>query len=119
MNEAQLKIAEYFKLDDLNDFVLKQKSDRVSVLFTSIYDLHAVLGSGSFGIVCKVTHRKSGQIMAIKIAELCEIRPSAAALALQNEYRMLTEQLHHPNIVRVIPADESYFNYFIMQMELG
>ena len=32
---------------------------------------------------------------------------------------MLTEQLKHDNIIRVIPAEESYFNYFIMQMELG
>jgi len=63
--------------------------------------LQRILGAGGFGVVCEAICKETGRQLAIKITQYNSKQPSAAALALEHEYRLLTEELSHPNIIKV------------------
>lgn len=63
----QDKIFAYLKVLDLNDLVLYRQEEgpnenqlnppQTTVMFSSLYILHNILGAGGFGVVCEVTCR--------------------------------------------------------------
>ena len=57
--------------------------------------------------------------MALKLCLLDEHKLSSGALTLMNEYKLLTEELSHPNIIKTYPKENRWENVFLMQMELG
>ena len=75
-----------------------------------------MLGAGGFGVVAEVFCRKTYQLLAVKITSK---KSSDATQALQNEKHLLTEELSHPNIIKVKNSGENFTNYLIMEMELG
>jgi serine/threonine protein kinase len=57
-----------------------------------------VIGVGSYGVVAEVKEILTSRNLAIKISQYDKSKPSQQSLALEREYKILT-QLHHPNII--------------------
>jgi serine/threonine protein kinase len=87
--------------------------------FSSLYDLKRILGAGGFGVVCYVRCRETQRNIALKITQWNSQTPSQSAQQLSHEYKMLSSQLNHPNIIKVFQQEQRFSNYFIMEMELG
>ena len=124
------KIRQYLQVDDLQELVLiprdiDQNGDETSlertnsnnfvVKFSTLYEFKRILGVGGFGVVCQVKCKETMRELAVKITQW----NSKSAIALSHESKMLSQQLNHPNIIKVYPQEERFSNYCIMEMELG
>lgn len=86
--------------------------------FEKIYEEGKVLGAGITGSVKTVTHRKTGEIYAMKSINLARIN-KAQLKELRNEIRIL-RQLDHPNIVRLYETfEDKKAIYLIMELCTG
>jgi calcium/calmodulin-dependent protein kinase I len=86
--------------------------------FSDVYNVQKVLGVGSYGVVAEVTEISTCRKLAIKICEYDKDKPSPSALALEREYKILT-QLSHRNIIHVYQNEQKFSNYYIMELEMG
>lgn len=77
-----------------------------------------MLGVGSYGVVAEVIEIATSRNLAIKICQYNIDEPSPSALALEREYKMLTQLSHH-NIIHVYQTEQKFLNYYIMEMEMG
>lgn len=91
------------------------------VKFSSLYRLVRILGAGGYGIVAEVVCLQTERRLALKITSYSPNHISSGARSLLNEYKLLTEELSHPNIIKVFrrSLEQNYSNYIIMEMELG
>jgi cyclin-dependent kinase 7 len=64
------------------------------------YDKREVFGEGTYGVVNEALDKTTGQTVAIKKLRQCRTRDGASAGALR-EIKLLQE-LHHPNIIKMI-----------------
>lgn len=125
-----LKVFEKMDVEDLREIMLVtidseieeeeglQQSDYNLLKFSDVYDVKRVLGVGSYGVVAEVIEISTSRNLAIKICQYNKAEPSPSALALEREYKMLT-QLSHPNIIHVYQHEQKFFNYYIMELEMG
>jgi serine/threonine protein kinase len=63
------------------------------------------IGAGGMGAVFKARHRKSGQVVAVKVIRKERLDSPAAMRRFQREIRAVA-QLNHPNIVRFFHAED-------------
>jgi len=68
------------------------------------YNVHEVLGSGSFGIVRRCTNRKTGEELAVKTIAKSKINDVET---LKREISILQE-VHHPHIIRLVDVYEDF-----------
>jgi serine/threonine protein kinase len=85
---------------------------------SSTYDLGKVLGTGNFATVRLGTHRKTGELVAVKIIEKKRfaMQSDFSFASLQSEVEIL-RRMNHPNIIRVIDVFDSD-KAFTMVLEL-
>jgi serine/threonine protein kinase len=78
------------------------------------------LGKGSFGKVCKVIHRHSGQPYAIKFISKEQLSQLKMEDQIRNEIEIM-QVAQHPNIVRLVTYfEDDSFIYLVMELaEVG
>lgn len=64
------------------------------------------IGQGSFAIVKRVTHKKSGHLVALKIYEKKNLQKQIASLSLHREIYVLAS-IYHQNIMRLYEVVDS------------
>lgn len=85
-------------------------------LTTQDFKKETDLGKGSFGKVCKVVHRASNQVYAIKFMEKSKILQLKMVDQLKNEIEIM-QSVQHPNIVRLITYfEDQNFIYLVMEL---
>jgi len=89
--------------------------DRTKCELTTIgaYDVHELLGSGSFGDVKRVVHRESGREYACKIMSLHKIKVNNLGAQVKREISVL-RQLDHVNVVKLIEVLKNKKHMFII-----
>jgi len=65
------------------------------------YHVHAVIGTGGMGAVCRATDERLGRQVAIKVLTLAPGDPDEAAVLRQRFHReaRAAAALRHPNVV--------------------
>jgi len=79
--------------------------------FTTNYKIGAEIGSGSFGVVRKCTHIKTGQIRAVKLINKDPINSESESIKKELE---ILRTLDHPNIVKLYEYYEDARRYYIV-----
>lgn len=93
---------------------LKGKPDRVGD-----YELHQVLGEGSFGKVKVARHVSTSELFAVKIVGKCSISDIEEAERVYRETAILTT-LRHENVIRLCEViDTSSKVYLVMEFARG
>jgi serine/threonine protein kinase len=64
--EYQHKLLSHLGLADISHLVFETQ-DHPDIQINQIYEVHSLLGAGSYGLVFKVTCRKTNRQIAIKI----------------------------------------------------
>ncbi|MBI4862051.1 MAG: protein kinase [Candidatus Riflebacteria bacterium] len=67
--------------------------------FHARYDVHGLLGEGSFGVIVRATQRATGREVAIKI--LSALKEPSARERFLREGRLLAK-VHHPGVVEIL-----------------
>lgn len=129
--DLKAKVLEKMNVENLNEIVLIPKdaevafnedsfarSDSLFIKFSEVYELHKVLGVGSYGVVAEVTELATHRKIAIKMCQYNPLEMSQSALTLEREYSLMKD-LSHPNIIKVFKTEQKYLNYFILEMEMG
>ena len=78
--------------------------------FAADYKIGSEIGSGSFGVVRKCTHLKTGQVRAVKIIHKDFI---AEAAVVTKEMEIL-KNLDHPNILKLYEHYEDARKYYVV-----
>jgi len=86
-------------------------------LTTQDFKKEADLGRGSFGKVCKVIHRISGNAYAIKFITKSQIEQLKMIEQLKTEIEIM-QVIEHPHVVRLVTYFEDA-NFIYLVMELG
>jgi calcium-dependent protein kinase len=77
------------------------------------YDLISKIGTGTFGKVYKVRHKKTKQFRAMKVVKLDTINYQDDEHAFLKEIEMLS-QLDHPNIIKIYEYFKDDLNYYVI-----
>jgi serine/threonine protein kinase len=75
----------------------------MTVLLSSRYELHSVLGHGGMATVYRATDSVSGDLVAVKVFHPA-VELAGADVRRRREVALL-EALDHPNLVRIVDAD--------------
>ncbi len=106
-NNRKSKILEVSTLQNLQMKVGKETLIKISTdSINKNYVIVGELGSGSYGTVKKVKHKKLGELRAMKII-------SKKSESSQNEVEIL-RKISHPNIVNIFEIYEDSKKYYIM-----
>ena len=91
---------------------------RGKMIFLGNYVLQKCLGKGGMGEVFKATHRRTCQVVAIKV--LRELREADRALRRFWQEAKLASSLNHPNIVAILDAGQDHgVNFLVMELVEG
>ncbi|EGR29125.1 hypothetical protein IMG5_162280 [Ichthyophthirius multifiliis] len=76
------------------------------------YKTGEILGEGAFGLVCKVTHKNTGMVRAMKTLK-------KSSVIKEEEERLFSEMnilknLDHPNILKLIELFQDSKNYYLI-----
>jgi Ca2+-binding EF-hand superfamily protein len=80
--------------------------------FSDIYEVNSTLGEGLFGVVKKGVHKKTNQIVAVKIILKEKLQPGEIDL-IRTEIDLM-KLFRHPNIVKLIDHFECSENIYIV-----
>ncbi|KAI3644222.1 hypothetical protein MP228_010386 [Amoeboaphelidium protococcarum] len=99
----------------MGDLTLPKSAD----LIGGCYKLDKTIGEGTYGKVKLAIDTRSGQKVAVKILEKCNIKSQKQVARIQREIRFL-KLLHHPNIVKVYDVVETQDRiYIVMEYATG
>lgn len=73
----------------------------------------SLLGTGGYAEVRRAKHKKTGQLVAIKIYEKFRLLDSQVKANLVKEIKVLG-RLNHPNIVRLYESIDSFSNVYLI-----
>ena len=73
----------------------------------------SLLGTGGYAEVRRAKHKKTGQLVAIKIYEKFRLLESQVKANLVKEIKVLGK-LNHPNIVRLYESIDTYSNVYLI-----
>jgi calcium-dependent protein kinase len=84
-----------------------------SGLPSEYYELVTILGEGSFGTVCEVVHKFTGEIRVMKIISKDILSKGYTMKDLEAEINIL-KKLDHPNIIKVFESFQDSSNFYII-----
>jgi Ca2+-binding EF-hand superfamily protein len=100
------------KLDAKNVWVSNIKKSVGYENFADFYDVNQLLGEGLFGIVKKAIHKKTNQIVAVKIINKDKLRSGEIDL-IRTEIDLM-KLFQHPNIVKLVDHFENAESIYIV-----
>lgn len=100
------------KIEDLQINVAKVVVER-KCSPSEMYDLIKELGSGTFGKVCKVQHKQSKELRAMKIISKNMVNDKVEYEQIEFEINIL-KRLDHPNILKLFEFFQDDINYYIV-----
>lgn len=77
------------------------------------YTIQRVLGTGHYGVVCAATHKKTGELYAIK--SLDKAHPEYNDADVRNEVAVLCRVCDHPNIATLYEVYEDAEHVYLVQ----
>jgi calcium-dependent protein kinase len=80
---------------------------------SEMYDLIKELGSGAFGKVCKVQHKQTKELRAMKIISKDLANAGMEYEQIESEINIL-KRLDHPNILKLFEFFQDDMNYYIV-----
>lgn len=100
------------KLDAKNVWVSNIKKAIGYEQFADFYDVNQTLGEGLFGIVKKAIHKKTNQVVAVKIINKDKLRSGEIDL-IRTEIDLM-KLFQHPNIVKLLDHFENADSIYIV-----
>ena len=104
ISKDKIKAFYFSKLDVKTNWLSLIKKSIGYENFSDIYNVESTLGEGLFGTVKKGIHRKTNEIVAVKIIKKSNLRIGEIDL-IRTEIDLM-KLFRHPNIVKLIETDQ-------------